>query len=109
MRGHEVLYRHMAGHSDYERTRPVSENDLYDLYSCTKVITMAGVMSLVEQGKLAAAADAYRTAVAADAGYADAHFNLSRLLEAQGDARGALRHLSTFRRLMHHESSYNFV
>ena len=52
MRGHEVLYRHMAGHSDYARTRPVSENDLYDLYSCTKVITMAGVMSLVEQGKL---------------------------------------------------------
>ena len=44
MRGHEVLYRHTAGHSDYAMTRPVSENDLYDLYSCTKVITMAGVM-----------------------------------------------------------------
>ncbi|MEZ4510009.1 MAG: serine hydrolase domain-containing protein, partial [Eubacteriales bacterium] len=52
MRGHEVLYRHMAGHSDYARTTPVSDHDLYDLYSCTKVITMAGVMSLVEQGKL---------------------------------------------------------
>ena len=52
MRGHEVLYRHMAGHSDYAKTKPVSENDLYDLYSCSKVITMAAVMQLVEQGKL---------------------------------------------------------
>ena len=53
MRGHEVLYRHMAGHSDYARTRPVSKNDLYDLYSCTKVITMGAVMQLVETGKYA--------------------------------------------------------
>ena len=52
MRRHEMLYRHMAGHSDYARTRPVSSDDLYDLYSCTKVITMAGVMQLIEQGKL---------------------------------------------------------
>lgn len=52
MRGHEVLYRHTAGHSDYAMTRPVSENDLYDLYSCTKVITMAGVMQLIESSKL---------------------------------------------------------
>lgn len=52
MRGHEVLYRHMAGHSDYAMTKSVSNHDLYDLYSCTKVITMAGVMQLIEQGKL---------------------------------------------------------
>jgi len=52
MRGHAVLYRHMAGHSDYAMTKPVSNSDLYDLYSCTKVITMAGVMQLVESGKL---------------------------------------------------------
>jgi tetratricopeptide (TPR) repeat protein len=55
---------------------------------------------LEDQGKPAAAADAYRTVLALDDGYADAHYNLSRLLEAVGDARGALRHLSRFRRLL---------
>ena len=52
MREHETVYRHMAGHSDYALTKPVSEHDLYDVYSCTKVVTMAAVMQLVEQGKL---------------------------------------------------------
>lgn len=51
-RDHEVLYRHMAGHSDYAKTAPVSPDDLYNVYSCTKVITMVGVMQLVETGKL---------------------------------------------------------
>lgn len=52
MREHETVYRHMSGHSDYALTKPVSEHDLYDVYSCTKVVTMAAVMQLVEQGKL---------------------------------------------------------
>lgn len=52
MQGHEVIYRHMAGHKDYEMKIPVSEHDLYDIYSCTKPVTMAGVMQLVEQGKI---------------------------------------------------------
>jgi len=49
---HEVLYRHMAGHSDYDRKVPVSGKDLYNIYSCTKVTTMTGVMQLIEKGKL---------------------------------------------------------
>jgi tetratricopeptide (TPR) repeat protein len=57
-------------------------------------------VALEDQGKTEAAAEAYRAALAADDDYADAHYNLSRLLETQGDARGALRHLSSFRRLM---------
>lgn len=52
MRGHEPAYRHMTGYSDYALTKPVSENDLYDVYSCTKIVTMTAVMQLVEQGKL---------------------------------------------------------
>ena len=52
MRGHEPLYRHMAGHSDYAQTKPVTRDDLYDVYSCTKIVTMTAVMQLVEQGKL---------------------------------------------------------
>ena len=55
---------------------------------------------LEDQGKAAAAADAYRSVLALDDGYADAHYNLAHLLEALGDPRGALRHLSRFRRLV---------
>jgi CubicO group peptidase (beta-lactamase class C family) len=42
----------MKGHSDYALSAPVSENDLYEVYSCTKVITMTAVMQLIEQGKI---------------------------------------------------------
>ena len=49
---HDCVYRHMAGHSDYEGKIPVSDRDLYDVYSCTKVLTMTAVMQLIEQGKL---------------------------------------------------------
>lgn len=50
MKDHQVVYRYMTGCSDYEMTRPVSENDLYNIYSCSKPITMVGVMQLVEKG-----------------------------------------------------------
>lgn len=51
-KGHETVYRYMTGHSDYDRKVPVTENDLYNVYSCSKVITMTAVMQLIEQGKL---------------------------------------------------------
>jgi tetratricopeptide (TPR) repeat protein len=57
-------------------------------------------VALEDQGAEDAAIEAYEKALAIEANYADAHFNLSRLLEAKGDARGALRHLNTFRRLL---------
>lgn len=57
-------------------------------------------VALEDQGAIDAAIDAYRRALGIDDAYADAHFNLSRLLKTKGDDRGALRHLSTFRRLM---------
>jgi tetratricopeptide (TPR) repeat protein len=43
---------------------------------------------------------AYRTALAADAGCADAHYNLSQLYESRGDGPAALRHLRTYRKLV---------
>ena len=49
---HEIVYRHMAGHSDHEGKIPVSAEDRYYLYSCTKVMTMTAVMQLIEQGKI---------------------------------------------------------
>lgn len=50
MKDHQVIFRRMWGWSDYERTKPVSADDLYDVYSCTKVITMTACMQLVEKG-----------------------------------------------------------
>ena len=52
MKEHQTVYRYMTGHSDYALNVPVSENDLYEVYSCTKIITMTAVMQLVEQGKI---------------------------------------------------------
>ncbi len=42
---------------------------------------------------------AYQEALALDAGYADAHFNLARLHEKAGRERESLRHLLAYRRL----------
>lgn len=50
---HQPIYRHMAGYSDYEDKIPLSENNLFRLYSATKVITMTAVLQLLERGKLA--------------------------------------------------------
>ena len=47
---------------------------------------------LRERGELAAAAEAYRQAVAIDPGYAEAQFNLSVTLRLTGEPQEALRH-----------------
>lgn len=54
---------------------------------------------LEDLGRDGDAATAYRRALDADPGFADAHYNLSRLLERQGDAVSALRHLKSYRAL----------
>lgn len=46
------VFRHTAGYADIARSKPVSTNDLYFLYSATKVITCTAVMQLVERGRL---------------------------------------------------------
>lgn len=51
MQDHRVLYRHTAGFRDLEAREPVREDDLYDLYSCTKPVTCAAALSLFERGK----------------------------------------------------------
>jgi CubicO group peptidase (beta-lactamase class C family) len=40
----------MAGYSDAAKTHTVSENDLYFVYSATKVVTCTAAMQLVEKG-----------------------------------------------------------
>lgn len=46
----------------------------------------------LERGSPGEAIDAYRRALSLDAGHADAHVNLGRLLHESGDAEGAARH-----------------
>jgi tetratricopeptide (TPR) repeat protein len=45
------------------------------------------------------AMSAYRSTLALDPGFADAHFNLARLYERKGESKDALRHLLAYRRL----------
>lgn len=46
------------------------------------------------------AIDEYEAALRADAGLADAHYNLALLHEERGEARAALRHMAQYRRLV---------
>lgn len=46
----EIVYRHMAGYSDLAKSKKVSENDLYFLYSATKMITCTAALRLIDQG-----------------------------------------------------------
>lgn len=52
MRDGELVYNRWAGYADPQKTRPVKENDLYWIFSTTKVITCISAMRLVEEGKL---------------------------------------------------------
>ena len=48
----ELVYRGFAGYADAQKTRPVSENDLYYVFSISKITTCVSAMRLVEEGKL---------------------------------------------------------
>lgn len=50
MHEHEVLLRYHSGVSDYEGNTPISGDELYFMYSCTKPITCTAAMQLVEKG-----------------------------------------------------------
>lgn len=49
---HETVFRRMGGCSDYAKKTPVSDRDLYYLYSATKVVTMTAAMQLIEKGNM---------------------------------------------------------
>jgi tetratricopeptide (TPR) repeat protein len=53
-----------------------------------------------DQGQSDDAIRYYRQAIMHDPGMADAHFNLSMLLEKSGDEQGAYRHLLAYHRLL---------
>ena len=49
---HKEIYRHMAGWRDAQKTQPMQGDEVYWIYSCTKVFTSCAAMQLIEQGKL---------------------------------------------------------
>ena len=51
-RGYETVYRRSVGYNDYEQSTPVGPDDLYDIYSGSKPVTMAGILQLIERGLL---------------------------------------------------------
>ena len=46
----KIIYRRGVGYADGEGKRPVSDKDIYWIFSATKVITCIAAMQLVEQG-----------------------------------------------------------
>jgi len=51
-KNHEQIYRHMNGTIDEHHSTPISGDELYLMFSMTKVQTMVSLMKLVEQGKI---------------------------------------------------------
>ena len=52
MRGHETLLRHTSGVRDYADMESLRPDDIYLMYSCTKPMTCAAAMQLVEKGMI---------------------------------------------------------
>ena len=46
---HKEIYRHMAGWRDAQKTQPMQGDEVYWIYSCTKVFTSCAAMQLIEQ------------------------------------------------------------
>lgn len=46
----EEIFRHMGGYADVENKIPVQGNELYNIYSCSKPITVTAAMQLWEKG-----------------------------------------------------------
>lgn len=50
-RDHKELYRHTVGVRDTETGEPLRGDELYFMYSCTKVVTCVAALQLFEKGK----------------------------------------------------------
>ncbi len=50
---HELLYRHGVGHPDAARTAPLNGDELYKIFSCSKISLCLGALKLLEQDRIA--------------------------------------------------------
>ena len=48
----ECVYRKCVGFSDSEATKPVCPDDIYFIYSASKIVTCVAALRLIEEGKL---------------------------------------------------------
>ncbi len=48
----KTVYRHQFGYSDREKSRRVQGNEIYRIYSASKVMTCTAIMKLVTEGRL---------------------------------------------------------
>ena len=96
-REHELIYRHQAGYRDMARTVPVQGDEVYFLYSSTKVFTTCAAMQLIEQGKLNLDAPVSE--------YLPAYANLT---VKDGDAVRPAKTVMTIRHLMSMQSGMNY-
>lgn len=51
-KNHELVYRHFNGYADSAKTKKIKGNELYLMFSATKLITMTAALQLVEKNKL---------------------------------------------------------
>lgn len=49
---HKQVFRHTTGYSNASKTKPLTSENTYWLFSATKLITCTAVMQLVEKGKI---------------------------------------------------------
>ena len=49
---HERVFYHSAGHRDVKGVEPVTPDDLYWIFSVTKLFTCVAAMQLAERGRL---------------------------------------------------------
>lgn len=51
-RDHEEIYRHICGKRGHDTDEPMTGEEYFYIFSCTKPITVAAAMQLIERGKL---------------------------------------------------------
>lgn len=51
-RAHEAVYRKAVGHPDADQRLPVTGNEIYRIYSCSKISLCMGALKLIEEGKI---------------------------------------------------------
>lgn len=100
MKEHNVLFRYLSGESDYEGQSKLTKENLYFLYSCTKPITCAAAMQLVE-----------KNIISLDDPVAKYLPNFKNVFLLEGEKRVAPKNIMTIRHLftMSAGFDYNFL
>lgn len=50
--GGKKVFKYVSGYADFDKKIPLTEENLYNIYSCSKVATVTAGIQLLEQGKI---------------------------------------------------------